>query len=143
MKRLFVLFIMLFAVSFGFAQEAQDIISVENAEDLTVTFEGLKAFFLPFISGQIIILLAEAKKHLAGPNLDWGVFVSTNIMPFAITLGGGVALYFALAHMPFLTPFIETFAGEELSPISAITLGAAANGIFKGITRKTVTEEAI
>lgn len=133
MKKILFVFIALLATAGLYAQEA-----VESATELVVSFSAIKMFFLPYVSGQIMILLAEAKKHIASANCDWGKFFSSNILPFLITAGGAIGMYLLLAYAPFLQQYIEVLAGEELTIISAVTLGGAVQGIIKGITRKNV-----
>lgn len=129
MKKLIFLFIALFTIAGVFAQEAV----VESSVVLVTTFAAIKTFFLPYFSGQILFLIAEAKKHLTSSERDWGIWAKTNALPILITTGGGIILYYALSYMTFLKPFIEVLSGENLSVLSAATLGAAAVGIYKGL----------
>lgn len=136
MKKIFLLLIALFTVAGVFAQEA----IVESGTELEVTFSAIKLFFLPYVAGQILFLIAEAKKHLISPEGSWGIWAKTNALPILITTIGGIILYLAIAYVPFVKPIVEILSGENLSALSAATLGAAAVGIYKGLVHKKVTE---
>ena len=111
--------------------------AVTDAGELVTSISAIWAFFLPFILGQVLILLAEAKKHITSNNVDWAIFIQTNLKPFGVTLGGAIVIYLLLAWLPVLQPLLESATGVTFTIISATTLGAAATGIYKGFTAQT------
>ena len=117
------------------------LIAQETEVGLPRGFNAILDFFLPVLTGQIIILLSDAKKYMGSGIWSWGVFFSTKIKPFLITLGIAVGVYLLLAYASFMQPFLEVFTG----PIGALTaagLFAAAQAIIDGWSKPTVDPEA-
>lgn len=132
MRNYLLLFMLFFTVSI-FAQEV--------VETVDTSFDAVKSLFLPAIFASLLVLFAEAKKYFFTDEWDFKVFLSTNIIPFLLTNGIAVVLYFLIAYLPFSKPFIEILAGSAITELTAGALIGTATAIVKGLLKPRVTEE--
>lgn len=123
------MFMLLFSVG-AIAQE-----TVGTITELAPEFNALLSFFLPAVTGLALALWADASKHLRAGTWDTGIFLKTKLKPFIITVLLSVALYYALIYVPFLKPFIEVLAGQELVEVTAAGFFGLAGAIIDGLTK--------
>jgi hypothetical protein len=113
-------------------------VGVMNAQAevvLETSFNAIKTFFIPSVLASILVLFADASKHLRGGTWDTEVFFTTKLKPFLITMVLAVAIYFLLAYLPISKAFIEILANSSFAEISAAGIIGMATAILDGLTK--------
>jgi len=128
MKKSILLLVTFFTVVSVFAQEA--------VVELDPSFSAIKSFFLPSIAMSALVLWSDTVKHLKAGTWEFGIFLSTKMIPFAITNAIAIAIYLLLSYLPFTKGFIEILAGSSLAEVTAASLVGAATAIVDGLMKK-------
>src|SRR5690606_7016333 len=115
MKHFLLLFVLFLTVS-GFAQEVAEI------PELEPSLNAVWNFFGPAIGALLLVLFADASKHIKSGTWDTGIFIKTKAKPFIISVVLVVAVYYSLIYVPFLKPFLEVLAESELTEVTAAGL---------------------
>lgn len=107
------------------------------ALEASFSIGALVQFFLPAILGSLAVFFADAKKWMSSGEWDWGVFWSTKISPFLLSLGVAVVIYFGITFLPWTQDIFEALSGVNLLEFTAFSLMGMASAILNGILKKT------
>lgn len=128
------LFLFLFALFIALPVMAYNVVTEDTVDVNFVSV--LTNVFLPAIMGQVLVLFADAWKYFNTPEWSWSTFGKTKALPFLLTTVIGVALYFILAFVPAVKPFIEVMTDSSIGSLTSATLFGAAAAILDGFTKK-------
>lgn len=135
MKQIILFLTLLFSVT-AFAQE-----NLEGADILDPSFNALTTFFLPALLGALATLFTDSVKHIKDGTWDAGIFAKTKILPLALSLVIGIAIYYMMSYAPYLKPYLEVLAGAEMAEITAFAMLGTAAAIIDGLLKKGDKED--
>lgn len=130
----------LLAVVFAFFAVTLTLYATTNSIDTSNSLElSLKAYFIPAVIGQIIVLLADAKKHMIQGHWSTEIFVKTKLKVFGITTAIALGQYIILFYLPAAELLVKALTEAHLIEFISVTMFAAYASVIDGLTKSKPT----